>query len=288
MIYLSHFTFPSQERESFCFHGPQRQCYNTNYPFGILARFDPTVLEFEPVTILYGGNGSGKSTALNVIAEKLRLQRDARYNRSSFFEQYVDLCEAELRQPVPPVSRIITSDDVFDYMLNLRALNEGIDERREVVFQEYLEDNDKVTPFHFRTMEDYDRLKRVNLARRSTQSAYTRQRLMANVREQSNGESASFYFTSRIQDGGLYLLDEPENSLAPARQEELMQFLEDSARFYDCQFIIATHSPFLLSMLGARIYDMEADPICRRKWTELPAVRAYYDFFTRHAADFRP
>lgn len=288
MIYLSHFTFPSQERESFCFHGPQRQCYNTNYPFGILSRFDPTVLDFEPVTILYGGNGSGKSTALNVIAEKLRLQRDARYNRSSFFEQYVDLCEAELRQMVPPVSRIITSDDVFDYMLNLRALNEGIDERREVVFQEYLEDNDKVTPFHFRTMEDYDRLKRVNLARRSTQSAYTRQRLMANVREQSNGESASFYFTSRIQDGGLYLLDEPENSLAPARQEELMQFLEDSARFYDCQFIIATHSPFLLSMRGARIYDMEADPICRRKWTELPAVRAYYDFFTRHAADFRP
>lgn len=288
MIYLSHFTFPSQERESFCFHGPQRQCYNTNYPFGILSRFDPTVLDFEPVTILYGGNGSGKSTALNVIAEKLRLQRDARYNRSSFFEQYVDLCEAELRQMVPPVSRIITSDDVFDYMLNLRALNEGIDERREVVFQEYLEDNDKVTPFRFRTMEDYDRLKRVNLARRSTQSAYTRQRLMANVREQSNGESASFYFTSRIQDGGLYLLDEPENSLAPARQEELMQFLEDSARFYDCQFIIATHSPFLLSMRGARIYDMEADPICRRKWTELPAVRAYYDFFTRHAADFRP
>ena len=288
MIYLSHFTFPSQERESFCFHGPQRQCYNTNYPFGILSRFDPTVLDFEPVTILYGGNGSGKSTALNVIAEKLRLQRDARYNRSSFFEQYVDLCEAELRQMVPPVSRIISSDDVFDYMLNLRALNEGIDERREVVFQEYLEDNDKVTPFRFRTMEDYDRLKRVNLARRSTQSAYTRQRLMANVREQSNGESASFYFTSRIQDGGLYLLDEPENSLAPARQEELMQFLEDSARFYDCQFIIATHSPFLLSMRGARIYDMEADPICRRKWTELPAVRAYYDFFTRHAADFRP
>ena len=69
MIYLSRFTFPSQERESFAFHGPQRQCYNTNYPFGVIARFDPTVIEFEPVTILYGGNGTGKSTALNVIAD---------------------------------------------------------------------------------------------------------------------------------------------------------------------------------------------------------------------------
>ena len=253
----------------------------------MIARFDPTVIEFEPVTIFYGGNGSGKSTALNVIAEKLGLQRDARYNRSNFFEDYVRLCEEETRREIPPHSRIITSDDVFDYMLNLRALNEGIDERREEIFREYIEDNDKVNPFRYRTMEDYDRLKRVNLARRTTQSAYTRKRLTPNVREQSNGESASFYFISRIQDGGLYLLDEPENSLSPTRQAELLQFLEDSARFYECQFIIATHSPFLLAMRGACIYDMEADPVCRRRWTELEAVRAYHDFFKRHEAAFQ-
>lgn len=286
MLYLRRFTFPSQERESFAFHGAKRQCYNTNYPFGVIARFDPTTIELEPVTILYGGNGSGKSTALNVIAEKLGLQRDARYNRSTFFEEYVRLCEAETCGAVSEFSRIITSDDVFDYMLNLRALNEGIDARREEIFQEYMEDNDKTDPFRFRTMEDYDRLKRVNLARRTTQSQYTRRRLGGNVREQSNGESASFYFSSRIQDGGLYLLDEPENSLSPSRQTELLQFLEDSSRFYACQFIIATHSPFLLAMRGARIYDMEADTICRRKWTELPAIRAYHDFFRQHAADF--
>ena len=288
MLYLSRFVFPSQERESFYFHGPQRQCYNTNYPFGIIARFDPTEIEFEPITILYGGNGTGKSTALNVIAEKLGLQRDARYNRSNFFEGYVGLCDAELRREVPSHSRIITSDDVFDYMLNLRALNEGIDERREEIFREYIEDNDKVNPFRFRTMEDYDRLKRVNMARRLTSSAYAKARLNPNVREQSNGESASFYFTIRIQDGGLYLLDEPENSLSPTRQTELMQFLEDSARFYNCQFIIATHSPFLLALRGALVYDMEADPIRPRRWTELPAVRAYHDFFKQHEDAFKP
>ena len=66
-----------------------------------------------------------------------------------------------------------------------------------------------------------------------------------------------------------------------------MRFLEDSARFYGCQFIIATHSPFLLAMRGARIYDLDADPIVRRKWTELPAVRTYFDFFASHADDFR-
>lgn len=285
MLYLRSFTFPSQEQESFCFHGARRQCYNTVYPFGVLSRFDPTVLAMDVVTILYGGNGSGKSTMLNVMADKLALTRDARYNRSTFFEEYVALCDAETQGVLPPESRIITSDDVFDYMLNLRALNEGIDAQREDMFRQYVADREVTQAF--RTMADYDQLKRVNLARRSTQSAYVRKRMGNNIREQSNGESAMFCFTSRIGDGGLYLLDEPENSLSPERQLELVQFLTDSARFYNCQFIIATHSPFLLAMRGARIYDLDADPVVRRKWTELPAVRAYFDFFTSHAADFQ-
>ena len=90
----------------------------------------------------------------------------------------------------------------------------------------------------------------------------------------------------KIKENGLYLLDEPENSLSPARQQELVQFLEDSARFFGCQFIIATHSPFLLSMKGAKIYDLDANPVQERRWTELPNVRAYYDFFKKHESEF--
>ena len=146
--------------------------------------------------------------------------------------------------------------------------------------------DDKYSDFKYRTLEDYERLKRVNMARSKTQSKYVRKRLMDNPREQSNGESAFFYFTNKIQENGLYLLDEPENSLSPQRQQELLSFLEDSARFFGCQFIIATHSPFLLSMRGAKIYDLDADPVRTSRWTELPAVRAYYDFFLRHAAAF--
>ncbi|MBQ8201869.1 MAG: AAA family ATPase [Clostridia bacterium] len=287
MLYLSRFTFPDAECESaFFINEVKRTCYTTYYPFGVVSKRELSCLEFEPVTILYGGNGSGKTTALNVIAEKLGLQRDTLYNRSSFFEDYLRFCEVEERTPVPHHSRVITSDDVFDYMLTLRAINQGVDLRREEVFREYQEDKDPTNVFRYRTMEDYDRLKRVNLARRTTQSEYTRRRTVSNVREQSNGESAFFYFTSRIQDNGLYLLDEPENSLSPERQQELLQYLEDSARFYGCQFIIATHSPFLLAMRGARVYDLDTVPVCRRRWTELPAVRAYYNFFRKHAAAF--
>ena len=284
MMYLSDFIFPDIERETSFFMAEKRTCYDSFYPFKVLSARGVKSLRFEPITLLYGGNGCGKTTALNVIAEKLRLQRDTLYNRSNFFQDYVDMCHYETRQPITPDSRVITSDDVFDFMLNLRAANAGVDEKREELFQEYLDA--KYCDFHFRTMEDYDWLKTVNLSRSNTQSRYVRKRLMDNLPEHSNGESAFLYFTQRIEENGLYLLDEPENSLSPAKQQELSQFIEDSARFFHCQFVIATHSPFLLAMRGAKIYDLDADPMTVRRWTELPAVRAYYDFFQAHGSEF--
>ena len=284
MIYLSHFSFPEAERETdFIFH-LKRTCYDTIYPFQVLSKKGLRMLDFEPVTILYGGNGSGKTTALNVIAEKLGLRRDTPYNRSNFFEDYTRICDFELQEDIPRVSRIITSDDVFDFVLNLRILNEGIDRKREDLFTEYLEN--KYAHFQMKSLEDYEKLKKVTEARRRTQSRYVRGSLMDNVREHSNGESAFLYFSEKIQEQGLYLLDEPENSLSPLRQQELLRFLEDSARFFGCQFIISTHSPFLLSMRGARIYDLDEEPADVKRWTQLSGVRVYFDFFKRHEGEF--
>lgn len=263
----------------------KRKCYDSYYPFQVISKHALTELNFEEITILYGGNGCGKSTALNVMAEKLRLERDTLYNRSNFFETYIDLCAYEAEQAIPARSRMITSDDVFDYMLNLRSLNEGIDQKREEMFQEYLDV--KYAKFQMRSLEDYDQIKKMNQARRRTQSKFVRENLMDNVREYSNGESAFTYFSNKIGDDALYLLDEPENSLSPGRQQELVQFLEDSVRFFGCQLIIATHSPFLLAMKGARIYDMDADPVRENRWTELANVRAYYEFFKEHQQEFK-
>ena len=287
MIYLTHFSFPSLEEEyTFHFH-LKRTCYDTLYPFGILSKRRLECLDFAPVTILYGGNGSGKTTALNVMAEKLGLPRDTPYNRSNFFEDYADRCDFRLAGPtanLPAASRVITSDDVFDFMLNIRTLNQGIDRKREELFDEYLEA--KYSHFQMRSLADYEELKKVNLSRSKTQSKFVREMLMDNVREHSNGESAFLYFQEKMQEAGLYLLDEPENSLSPERQQELAQFLENSARFFDCQLIIATHSPFLLAIHGAKIYDLDEDPVDVKKWTQLSNVRAYYDFFQAHSREF--
>ena len=284
MIYLSHFEFPVPELEEDFIFQQKHTCYDTYYPFQILSKHGFRMIDFEPVTILYGGNGSGKTTALNVIAEKLNLQRDSLYNRSNFFEDYIRMCSFETANTIPRHSAIITSDDVFDFMLNLRSLNEGIDRRQEEWFEDYM--NKKYGHFQMRSLADYDQLKKVNSARRSSQSQYIRKNLSDNVREHSNGESAFLYFAEKIQENGLYLLDEPENSLSPEKQQELLRFLEDSARFFGCQFVIATHSPFLLSMPQAKIYDLDEELVDVKKWFELANVRAYYEFFKKHAHEF--
>ena len=287
MIYLSEFVFPSYDEEYRVRFDEKRTCFNTMYPFFVLSSRGLERLDFAPVTLLYGGNGSGKTTALNVIAEALSLKRDAPFNRSSFFDDYVKLCSFRTLAPLPEESRAVSSDDVFDYMLSLRAVNEGIDVKREELFDEYFQKR-RSGPFRMQSLDDYDELKKVTDARKKTLSGYVRESGMdKNVREQSNGESAYFYFTSRIQGAGLYLLDEPENSLSPSKQLELKQFLEEEARFFDCQFIIATHSPFLLSLRGAKIYDFDGDPVDVKRWTQLESVRAYFEFFETHRREFR-
>lgn len=285
MIYLNRFKLPDENTEwKFFVYGEVRTCFNTYYPFQIFPKMEFEEIEFEPVTIFYGGNGTGKTTLLNIIAEKLRLIRNSVFNRSNFFDIYVSKCSADIIRRIPRESRIITSDDVFDYMIDVRNLNDGIHNKREELFEEYIEN--KNSNFKFRTMEDYERLKKVNEARRKSQSKYIDNNLIKNVREYSNGESAFKYFTEKIKQNSLYLLDEPENSLSAKRQLELTKFIEEAARFYNCQFIISTHSPFLLAQKFAKIYNLDSIPVTTSKWTELENVRTYYDFFNLHKDEF--
>ena len=290
MIYLTRFAFPSAGAELHFLSDSRenrRTCYTSRYPFGVFFNREVPTLELEPVTILCGGNGSGKTTILNLMGEKLGLRRGTVFNRSSFFGDYLELCRAETAPAFRGAgenSRVITSDDVFDYLLDLRYMNENIDRRRRELLEEYA--GARYAKFQMRSMEDVDRLRQVVDAQRKTGSRYVRDRVMNDVVEKSNGESAFAFFTKEIGEGGLYLLDEPENSLSPKLQRELCSFLEDSARFYRCQFVISTHSPFLLAMRGAKIYDLDSVPVRSCHWTELEHVRAYWQFFQEHRQEF--
>ena len=92
MIYLDSFTFPVDDQEAdFCM-GVKHQCYTSFYPFKVLSSRRFERIDFEPITILYGGNGTGKSTALNVIAQKLSLKRESRRSTKPVFITTMWLC----------------------------------------------------------------------------------------------------------------------------------------------------------------------------------------------------
>ncbi|MGM9662293.1 MAG: AAA family ATPase [Oscillospiraceae bacterium] len=283
-IYLKSFSLPSDGAEMKFIMDQKRTCYTGSYPFKLFPDRGLQQLSFEPVTILYGGNGSGKSTLLNIIAEKLGVKRHSVFGGSAFFPDYLALCRAELRGELPEESQILTSDDVSDHLLRLRSMSRGIDRRREELFQDYLDRKYHSRQLH--SLAEYEDWRESYDAKRQTQSRFVKDRLMKNPEMFSNGESAMGYFTDRITEGALYLLDEPENSLSVTLQGELASFLADSARFFRCQLVLATHSPVLLALPGARIYDLDALPVDTKKWTELANVRAWRDFFRAHEEEF--
>ncbi|QQZ61716.1 AAA family ATPase [Paenibacillus sonchi] len=80
------------------------------------------------------------------------------------------------------------------------------------------------------------------------------------LHEQSHGESFFAAFVHRFGGQGLYILDEPEAALSPLRQMSLLVRMHELAGQHS-QFIIATHSPILMSYPGADIYLLEDEGI---------------------------
>ena len=103
----------------------------------------------------------------------------------------------------------------------------------------------------------------------------------------SNGETGLLYLIEQIAEPGLYLLDEPENSMSCETQLKLVEFIELSARAYNTQFIIATHSPFLLSIPNAKIYNLDTSPVSLSKWWELENMKHYFKLFNKYQAEFQ-
>ena len=142
-------------------------------------------------------------------------------------------------------------------------------------------------PLQLHSLDDYDRLKQVAEARRTSQSRYAKARLMHSVRTHSNGESAFLFFTERIRPGALYLLDEPKTAWPPPASRSWRRFLADAARFDRCQFVVC--DPFAVFAGDARRAGIRPGqrPRAPAPLDELPGVRATYEFFRDHAAALR-
>ncbi|WP_159638684.1 hypothetical protein [Erysipelothrix anatis] len=151
--------------------------------------------------------------------------------------------------------------------------------------QQYL--NAKYDTRNINQLDTYDNLREKVEARSVTMSRYIREKLITNtVQEQSNGESALMFWQKEITENSLYILDEPENSLSATNQRKLCKFIEESVRFYNCQFILFTQFPFLLSLKEAIIYDLDVVPVEAKSWQELEAIREFHQLFKSNESLF--
>ena len=76
------------------------------------------------------------------------------------------------------------------------------------------------------------------------------------LHQQSHGESFLALFENRFEQG-FYLLDEPEAALSPQRQLTLLSIIHQLEAPGHAQFLIATHSPILMSYPGAKILSFD-------------------------------
>jgi predicted ATPase len=80
------------------------------------------------------------------------------------------------------------------------------------------------------------------------------------LHEQSHGESFLALFANRFEHG-LYILDEPEAALSPQRQLSFLRIIHDLSTPGHAQFLIATHSPILMSYPGGVLFSLDGDTI---------------------------
>ncbi len=110
---------------------------------------------------------------------------------------------------------------------------------------------------------------------------------------QSHGESFLALFAHRFEQG-LYILDEPEAALSPQRQLSFLKIIHDLASTRHAQFLIATHSPIILSYPGAVLYDLDGDGIQPISYHATENYRLTRDFlnaperYFKHLFDAEP
>ncbi len=95
---------------------------------------------------------------------------------------------------------------------------------------------------------------------------------------QSHGQSLMSYFQSRYKIKGLYFLDEPETALSPSSLIELLNLLIKISQQGHAQFIIATHSPFLMACPESRIYSFDNPVIETIQYEDTEYYKIYKNF----------
>jgi predicted ATPase len=192
----------------------------SKYPFSLEAVRNLFTLELHPkVTFIVGENGTGKSTILEAVATSYGFNPEGGTKNFNF-------------------STMSTHSDLHKYLKLIKGVRRPEDGffLRAESFYNVATNIDELDKFggEPKIIDSYGG---------------------HSLHEQSHGESFLSVFINRFRGKGLYILDEPEAALSPSRQMAMLARMHELVQ-QDSQFIIATHSPIIMSYPDAIIYEL--------------------------------
>ena len=218
------------------------------YPFHIPAVEKMTSMAFHPdVTFIIGENGAGKSTLIEAIALHMGFGIEGGSKN----------VQAKTHQ---------NASVLFNYLMSSKSYRKPSDYfflRAESYYNvaTYLEELDKEEYVNYNYVNDNYGVK--------------------SLHECSHGESFMATLINRLSGNGLYIFDEPEAALSPARQLAALSAIHELVKA-NSQFIIATHSPILLAYPNATIYQLDGDGMRKVKYEETEHFMITKYFLNNH------
>ena len=213
------------------------------FPYNIPAiRFARQVKLNEQVTIFVGDNGTGKSTLLEALACRLNVPLIG-----GFMDGAKSFDAAKILKPFVTLDwRRETTKGFFFRAEDFSHFVDSVERERMKHDMDLRDLRGKVDDSIIEQMNDS-----MNYSLRETRRQYG-----ADLQAFSHGEAYLTILHSRIADKGVYLLDEPEAALSPLKQLSLIAFILEVLKKGNAQFIIATHSPILMGIPDATIYQI--------------------------------
>lgn len=245
--------------QKLCYHKPEL----VDYPFNLPILKNLSEIEFcSPMTLLVGENGSGKSTILESLAAKINSTvvggEDIKTDPTLVeIRKLVDYYKLSWNTKT---SRgfFMRSEDFFNFTRRLHKIKQEMRSELQRVEKDY-KNSSKFAQMQARTT--------FQSSLNGLQNTYE-----GDLNELSHGESFLRLFQSRFKPGGLYLLDEPEVPLSPLSQYSLVMMIKEMVDNHQSQFVIATHSPVLMSFPEALILSCDEGNIHSIDFEDLEQV----------------
>lgn len=220
---------------------PEKLAEHAGYPFD-LPWLGPESFELQytqPVTIIFGENGTGKSTLIEAIASL------SGYDEAGGGKGY---------RPV-------------DHSGALDKSGAGL---AEVLRASWLP---KITDGWFFKAESF-----FSVARYQDEMAIRYGGMAPDYLSWSHGEGFLRFFEERMSRQGIYFMDEPESALSPTRQLELLRILHGIQQAATSQVILATHSPILMALPGAQLLEITRHGLAETDYRQSAHFKLYQSF----------